>query len=160
MTSRADSHDLDKLRRWRQDLQDTSAEAPPVFAIFLVGGEDRAAHDVFRAFRTSFEERNLGFAHLVIFGQHGVSGTAVALKREFGVEAEASPLLILFSGEETLPRIVSLPPGEGNVPHSGADAGWQEALEGTEGFVAAGLATVNGPLDTLKRICEELLIQE
>ena len=160
MTSRADTHDLDKLRRWQRDLADTPAAAPPVFAIFLVGGEDRAAHDVFRAFRASFEESNLGFAHLVIFGQHGVSETAIALRQEFGVEAETSPLLVLFSGEGTRPEIHSLPPGEGDGPHNGAGAGWREALEGTKGVIAAGPATVNGPLETLKHICEELLIQD
>ena len=160
MTSRADSHDLDKLRRWRKDLDDTSAGAPPVFAVFLVDGEDRTAHNVFRAFRTSFEESNLGFAHLVIFGQHGVSDTAVKLRQKFGVEADASPQLVLFSGEGSRPRLVSLPPGEGDVPDSGAYAGWRDALEGAMEVVTTGLPTVNGPLDTLKHICEELLMQE
>lgn len=131
-----------------------------MFAIFLVGGEDRAAHDVFRAFRASFEESNLGFAHLVIFGQHGVSETAIALRQEFGVEAETSPQLVLFSGEGSRPRIHSLPPGEADSPQNGADSGWRDALEGTKGVVASGPATVNGPLDTLKQICEGLLIKD
>jgi len=160
MTSRADTHDLDKLRRWHKDLADTPVGAPPVFAIFLVGGEDRAAHDVFRAFRASFEESNLGFAHLVIFGQHGVSDTAIALRRKFGVDAETSPRLVLFSGEGARPEIHSLPPGEGDGPHADADVGWREALEGTSGVIEAGLPSANGPLETLKHICEELLNQE
>ena len=159
MTSRADTHDLDKLRRWQQDLEDTSVEAPPVFAIFLVGGEDRRAHDVFRAFRTGFEERKLGFAHLVIFGQHGVSETATKLRVKFGLVTETGPQLVLFSGEGNCPEAISLPPGEDNPPGNDADAGWPDALERAIEVIQAGSTGEAEPLETLKGICAELLGQ-
>lgn len=99
MTSHADNHDLDKLKRWQKDLEAAPEDAPAVFAVFLVSGEDRTAHDVFRAFRSSFEEQGLGFAHLVIFGQHGVSITVRALQHELGLAEEGLPTLLLFGGD-------------------------------------------------------------
>ena len=51
MTGRADRHDLDKLRRWRTDMETSGGAVFPVYAVFLVSEVDRAAHDVFRAFR-------------------------------------------------------------------------------------------------------------
>ena len=96
MTSHADNHDRDKLSRWRGDL--TSGDAPsfPVYAVFLVTPEDRPAHDIFRAYRSSFEERGAGFQHLMIFGQHGISTTVKGLLAEFDLELDALPLLVLF----------------------------------------------------------------
>ena len=48
--------DRDKLLRWQKDLAGSAADAPAVYAIFLVSETDRSAHDIFRAFRTSFEK--------------------------------------------------------------------------------------------------------
>ena len=160
MTTRADIHDLDKLRRWQKDLEDSTAEAPPVFAIFLVGGEDRIAHDVVRAFRTGFEERNLGFAHLVIFGQHGVSQTATNLRNWFGLKAETSPQLVLYSGEGNRPHILSLPSGEVDESENGVQADWHKALDQAIEVVESGSAGSVELLDTLKNICAELLHHE
>ena len=72
--SHANNHDWDKLSRWHDDMTSAEPGGFPVFAVFLVSGEDREAHDVFRAFRTSFEKRGGGFQNLVIFGQLALFG--------------------------------------------------------------------------------------
>ena len=96
--SHADRHDLDKLARWKEGLDsaaDSASAAFPVCAIFLVSPEDRASHDIFRRYRSAFEELGGGFHHLVIFGQHGVSTTQVAFLAEVGMEQQSVPLLAL-----------------------------------------------------------------
>ena len=108
MPSRADAHDADKLRRWRTDLSDSPSQTFPVYAMFLVSERDKAAHDVFRSFRSSFEERGAGFGNLVIFGQHGVSGTVHVMLEQLGLTAAAIPLLVLWQGSE-FPRVCHLP---------------------------------------------------
>ena len=156
MPSRADTHDLDKLRRWHKDLEAIPDGAPPVFAIFLVSREDRAAHDAFRAFRSSFEESNVGFAHLVIFGQHGLSNTAKRLKAKFGLAVSGGPSLVLFLDDSGQPRIVALPQGEEGVA-DGADAyGWQEALERAKSKLGERISREAAVLETLREICVEL----
>ena len=156
MVSRADTHDLDKLKRWQQDLEATSVGAPPVFAIFLVSGEDRGAHDVFRAFRASFEEHGLGFAHLVIFGQHGLSETASRLQSKFGLESGSAPTLVIFSGDSEEPQIVSLPPGEASEGHHEARSGWQDALDQATSRMGEKIGREASLLETLREICVEL----
>ena len=99
MPSRADTHDLDKLKRWQKDLEATPEGGPAVYAIFLVSERDTVAHDTFRIFRDSFEDRNAGFAHLVIFGQHGVSATARTLQVELGLPDDSLPALVLVGGD-------------------------------------------------------------
>ena len=95
--SHADSHDLDKLARWSQDLNGEQPEHFPAYAAFLVRPEDRCAHDLFREFRSSFQKAGAEFQHLVIFGQHGVSRTALELLDSLGLPRESLPLLVLFS---------------------------------------------------------------
>ena len=95
--SHADSHDLDKLARWHRELLSESSGRFPAIAMFLVGPADRTAHDVFREFRASFEERGAEFQQLTIFGQHGVSTTERQLLAALGVPEESLPLLALFS---------------------------------------------------------------
>ncbi len=96
--SHADRHDLDKLARWKEGLDaDDAAAAFPVCAIFLVAPEDRASHDIFRRYRSAFEELGGGFHHLVIFGQHGISTTQAAFLAEIGMEQASVPLLALAS---------------------------------------------------------------
>ena len=77
--SHADSHDLDKLARWSQALDGGQPGQFPVYAAFIVRPEDQSAHDAFREFRSSFQKAGAEFEHLVIFGQHGVSRTALEL---------------------------------------------------------------------------------
>ena len=156
MPTRADTHDLDKLRRWQKDLEATPDGVPPVFAIFLVSGEDKAAHDVFRAFRTSFEERTLGFAHLVIFGQHGLSETARRLQSKFGLEAGAEPSLVLFSDDSGQHQIVSLPTGEEGDGLHEAGHGWQHALDHAISRLGEKVNREAAVMETLREICVEL----
>ena len=93
--SHADSHDLDKLVRWHQGLSSGTSAPFPAYAVFLVGPDDRYAHDGFRQFRSSFEQRGVEFQHLVIFGQHGVSRTVLELLAGLGLTEESLPLLAL-----------------------------------------------------------------
>ena len=85
MTTRADSHDADKLQRWRKDLSDSPSGGFPVYAAFLVSEKDKSAHNVFRRFRTSFEEQGAGFGNLVIFGQHGISSAVHLMLDQVGL---------------------------------------------------------------------------
>jgi hypothetical protein len=134
--SHADSHDLDKLARWKSGLD--SAANPddasfPACAIFLVGPEDRAAHDIFRRYRSEFEELGGGFHHLVIFGQHGVSTTQVAFLDELDAGGESVPLLAIAPGSAGAEDIhcISLPQGErdGELDESQPWGGVLQAVE-------------------------------
>ena len=115
--SHADNHDRDKLVRWHQDLSSGPAARFPAYAVFLVSPEDRAAHDVFRTYRSSFEERGAAYQYLVIFGQHGISGTLRGLLAQFGLTQEALPLLALFSDPPA--KIVHSLPLSGGSPSDG-----------------------------------------
>ena len=130
MPNHADAHDRDKLLRWQKDLAATPVDAPTVYAIFLVSRADTAAHDIFRAFRASFEERKAGFAHLVIFGQHGVSATVRKLQEALALPPDSPPTLVLFTDGEA-PDIIALPPGAAN----GDEEGWAAALQRAEGVM-------------------------
>ena len=111
--SHAENHDRDKLGRWHKDLVSGKPGNFPAYAVFLVSHEDRAAHDVFRAFRSSFEARGAGFEHLVIFGQHGVSSALMGLLSRFGLANEEVPTLALFSNPQAeAVHTVALAPGE------------------------------------------------
>jgi hypothetical protein len=114
MSSRADSHDLDKLARWHRDLTASVPGKFPVYAVFLVSADDRAAHDIFRKFRSSFEARHAGFERLVIFGQHGVSSTTRSLLGKFGLPQNATPTLALIIPSEA-GRVYTLPLPSGDV---------------------------------------------
>ena len=117
-SSHVDRHDLDKLARWKGGLDGAADSAPfPVCAIFLVSAQDRAAHDIFRRYRSAFEELGGGFHHLVIFGQHGVSATLLAFLDELGVSRGDVPLLALVPMDGAdVGRVVRLPlpKGEGD----------------------------------------------
>ena len=96
--SHADRHDLDKLARWKEGLDasaDSDAASFPVCAIFLVAAEDRASHDIFRRYRSAFEELGGGFHNLVIFGQHGISTTLIAFLEEIGLGQDSVPLVAI-----------------------------------------------------------------
>ena len=133
--SHAENHDRDKLGRWQKDLVSSTPGKFPVYAVFLVSHEDRAAHNVFRAFRSSFEARGAGFEHLVIFGQHGVSSALLRLLSQFGLTDEEVPTLALFSDlHAEAVHNVALSPGE---PANTTDAStpqnaWQAILDQVE----------------------------
>jgi hypothetical protein len=140
MSSRANSHDLDKLARWRRDLADNAPGQFPVYAVFLVSADDRAAHSIFRKFRASFEARHAGFERLVIFGQHGVSSTARSLLTEFGLSQEAIPTLALLTPSEAATvYTIALPTGDVVETSQGPTAGpWQDVLAEVENAVEKG----------------------
>ena len=132
----ADQHDLDKLARWKSGLDTASgdgAESFPACAIFLVSPEDRTSHDIFRRYRSAFQDMGGGFHHLVIFGQHGISKTLMAFLSELGMGQESVPLLAIspFLEEETVAGrayLLNLPKGEreGELDESQS---WGAALE-------------------------------
>lgn len=112
--SHADSHDRDKLDRWRQGLEQDEPGSFPVCAVFLVSENDGNAHDAFRRFRDSFETRNSGFHHVVIFGQHGVSTTVRGLLAEFALPPDCLPCLAMTLDEKPQEVVVvRLPAGTG-----------------------------------------------
>ena len=132
---RADQHDLDKLARWHQDLSGGDTDRFPVYCVFLVSPDDRASHQVFRRFRSSFEDRAAGFQHLVIFGQHGISATLKGLLAEFGLTMEQVPALALL----TTPAVstvhtIALAQGDEAGKAVGHEP-WQTVLSLVEGVV-------------------------
>ncbi|HEU0021352.1 MAG TPA: hypothetical protein VFR55_06740 [Dehalococcoidia bacterium] len=112
MISGTDQHDIDKLGRWLRELTEPSSNSFPVSAVFLVSDAAQIAHDIFRAFRRSFEQRGAGFGNLIIFGQHGVSSTVQALLSRLSLPPDSIPLLLLLRPAGYSPAyILPLPAG-------------------------------------------------
>ena len=156
--SHADRHDLDKLKRWYDGLRQAQpADAPgggfPVCAAFLVTGEDRAAHDIFRRYRAAFEELGGQFQHLVIFGQHGLSGTAAAMLAGLGLELPL-PLLLLApadAGTESPLFVIPLPPGtHDELPAHCRE--WETALAQIRHSAHSGEPADFGPIPGVRRL--------
>ena len=140
VASRADQHDKDKLARWHGDLAGGVTGSFPLHALLLVSENNRAAHDVFRTFRSRFEELGAGFQHLVIFGQHGVSQAEKTLLTRLGLAAEDIPSLVLLTASNT-PMVYTLPllsgdvgPAEDVRPEAGVptQAPWRQVLAQVE----------------------------
>lgn len=144
MSHHYDAHDHDKLLRWRDALRaaSPSADGFPAMALFLVRPTDTAAHEIFRRYRTEFEQRGASFAQLVIFGMHGVSSAVRALLRPAGLSESDLPLMLLPaspSGDSNTPAAVAitLPAGEslaGSDDPNGDGtcdylSPWQDALD-------------------------------
>ena len=140
-SSHADEHDLDKLTRWRRGLADAGTSDFPVYADFLVGPEDRMAHDVFREFRSSFEARNAPYENLVIFGQHGLSKTLLGMRSGLRIAEGEVPMLVLISsptdGTIYMIPLVAGSPGE---EHGKENVGepWRKVLRLIEAAYDAG----------------------
>ena len=156
--SHADRHDLDKLKRWYDGLRQAEiADAPgggfPVCAAFLVTGEDRAAHDIFRRYRAAFEELGGQFQHLVIFGQHGLSGTAAAMLA--GIEVELPlPLLLLApadAGTDSPLFVIPLPPGTHDALPAHCRE-WETALAQIRHSAHSGEPADFGPIPGVRRL--------
>ena len=144
--SHADRHDLDKLARWKADLDGSSEKdgnGLAYCAIFLVGPEHRASHDIFRRYRSAFEELGGGFHNLVIFGQHGVSTTQTAFLEELGLEPDSVPVLAIVgvSQEREEVRCIELPKGDYDGELDDTQT-WGAALKALGGAVSEG----TGPL--------------
>ncbi len=151
-----DSHDLGKLIRWHEGLVSGTGASFPVCALFLASGRDRRAHDIFRIYRSAFEELGAGFHDLVIFGQHGISTTCTALILGLGVSGLEVPSLILISGGEGLIlHIISLPDGElrnGCSEEKDYGGPWRQALEMIKKSVVKGSVLVLEEVEGLQRV--------
>lgn len=127
--SNADSHDLDKLEHWSLGLSSGTPKKFPIYAVFLVGPEDRYAHDVFREFRSSFGQLGAEFEHLVIFGQHGVSTTVRGLMSGLGLHEDSLPLLALFASPSAkAAHTIALAGGDPSENTAASEGPWREAL--------------------------------
>ena len=140
MSHHYDEHDHDKLLRWRDDLQGASIVDGefPAMALFLVKPQATGSHEIFRRFRTEFEQRDASFAHLVIFGMHGVSTTVRNLLDQTGLTESDLPVMMLAPAAEPASVVaVQLPAGEslegGDDPNGDGTcdylAPWQDVLD-------------------------------
>ena len=140
MSHHYDEHDHDKLVRWRDDLRAASAADSdfPAMALFLVKPQATGSHEIFRRYRTEFEERNAGFANLIIFGMHGVSAAVRSLLAQTGLSESDLPVMMLAPADEpTSVTAVRLPAGEslegGDDPNGDGTcdylAPWQDVLD-------------------------------
>lgn len=140
MSHHYDEHDHDKLLRWRDDLQANSIVDGefPAMALFLVKPQAAGSHEIFRRFRTEFEQRDASFAHLVIFGMHGVSTTVRSLLDQTGLTESDLPVMMLAPAAEPASVVaVQLPAGEslegGDDPNGDGTcdylAPWQDVLD-------------------------------
>jgi hypothetical protein len=144
----ADSHDLDKLVRWKSDLSTVEKSEFPIYAAFLVSGEDRYSHDVFRRYRSAFAELGAGFHHLVIFGQHGTSTTLLSFLPELSLAWENVPVLTLTASPTSSDVVViALPKGTGGQGLESSDP-WGQALDrirnASRGGTSLDLAGLDG----------------
>ena len=140
MSHHYDEHDHDKLVRWRTDLLATpiDPEGFPAMALFLVKPQATGAHEIFRRYRTEFEKRDASFAHLVVFGMHGVSATVRGLLNQAGLSESDLPIMMLAPATDPRAVIaVTLPSGESiegaDDPNGGGTcdylAAWQDVLD-------------------------------
>ena len=148
--TRADTHDSDKLDRWRKGLEEAEAGAFPAIAIFLVSEAHRLSHDIFREYRASFETRGAEFHHLVIFGQHGISTTVTGFLHQASLDLDCLPSLALVTGPEAMQaHLVPLPTGERPDPDVGPDQEqqtvepWRVTLDRLESAADTGSASVD-----------------
>ncbi len=137
-----DSHDMGKLTSWHAGLVSDSGESFPICALFLASGDDSRAHDIFRIYRTAFEELGAGFHDLVIFGQHGTSTTCAALIPGLELSGLQVPSLVLIRSDEGLVfHTADLPPGalvEGQAEEDGVEVVWRQALNTIKASVETG----------------------
>ncbi|MDA0264308.1 MAG: hypothetical protein O3A93_08065 [Chloroflexi bacterium] len=159
MAATPDSHDLDKLNRWHEGLNSDSGKSEssfPVCAVFLVSSNDGRAHDIFRRYRTVFEELGAGFHDLVIFGQHGASTTCAAVLSDFGLGGlKISSLALITSGDSLTSHATSLPAGVlagGELETEGDAVPWSAALEVIREAVEAGKTPELGSVNGLERV--------
>ena len=128
-----DSHDVGKLVRWHEGLLGGTEVYFPVCALFLASGEDRLAHDIFRSYRSVFEELGAGFHDLIIFGQHGMSTTCTALMPALGLpDLQVPSLVLICRGKKSGLYTANLPEGALTNLQDGEDCiriPWQLALE-------------------------------
>ena len=161
--NRADQHDEDKVRRWLSALLQESLNDFPIHALFLVSESDQYAHDIFRGFRSKFEQSGAGFQHLVILGQHGISKSELGLLSSLKLLPDWVPCLIVFVvGDPILLRKIKLPAGAGeSEPYGETPSAWDVVLAGVGGpstqsyWDATDLS--NCPHGSVKELLEDVL---
>ena len=113
-------------------------EGFPAMALFLVKPQATGSHEIFRRYRTEFENRDASFAHLVVFGMHGISTTVRSLLEQVGLSESDLPVMMLApSADPCAVAAVRLPSGEsiegGDDPNGGGTcdylAAWQDVLD-------------------------------
>lgn len=140
MSHHYDQHDHEKLLRWRDDLAAAPIEPDgfPAMALFLVKPNATGSHDIFRRYRAEFEKRDASFAHLVVFGMHGVSATVRGLLDQAGLSEDELPVMLMApSADPCSVTEVRLPSGESiegaDDPNGGGTcdylAAWQDVLD-------------------------------
>ena len=91
-----------------------------------------------RPYRAEFEKRDASFAHLVVFGMHGVSATVRGLLDQAGLSEDDLPVMMLApAADPCAVTAVRLPPGESiegaDDPNGGGTcdylAAWQDVLD-------------------------------
>ena len=149
-TTHADTHDLEKMERWHQGLKGEIEIRFPVCAIFLASGDDQLSHDIFRKFRKSFEKRDAGFHHLIIFGQHGISTAVIGFLEYLDLPLGSLPYLSIASDVRAREiTLFKLPPGghPGPAPALTRDKNlekpWQMILDRVESAVDTGSTSVD-----------------
>lgn len=155
----ADQHDEDKLERWRDALSSESQNDFPIRALFLVSERDQGAHDIFREFRSHFEESGAGFQHLVILGQHGVSRSEIGLLSSLNLSLDSIPCLIVLStGNPMLFDKIALPPGPSSIQSDEESfKPWFDVITGIKSQGQRGQLDVIGSGDLFDGSVEELL---
>ena len=140
MSHHYDEHDHDKMVRWQADLDTTpiDPEGFPAMALFLVKPQATGSHEIFRRYRTEFENREASFAHLVVFGMHGISTTVKTLLERVGLPESDLPVMVIApAADPAAITAVRLPSGESiegaDDPNGGGTcdylAAWQDVLD-------------------------------
>ena len=161
--NRADQHDEDKLKRWLSALLKESSNDFPLYALFLVSESDKYAHDIFRRFRSQFEQSGAGFQHLIILGQHGISKSELGLLSSLELLPESVPCLMVFvAGAPILLKNIKLPAGACDSKFYGEIPGaWDVVLAGVgdPAKQSDGDATdfSNFPYGSVKELLENVL---
>tara|TARA_B100001146_G_C15993974_1_gene353851 strand:- start:2 stop:544 length:543 start_codon:yes stop_codon:yes gene_type:complete len=130
MNNDFNTHDIDKLNRWRSDFNSLEDELFPVYAVFILIRSDSDTQKVFRVYRDVFDTLKAHFRNLVIFGQHGFSSVARELAATLGlVYANQSSLLIFGTHGEEFAYEVAMGDTEDSTP------AWTVVLENIRNLV-------------------------
>ena len=128
-----DNHDMEKLAKWHEGLVSGTGDSFPVCVVFLASSEDRMAHDIFRTYRSAFEQWGAKFHDLVIFGQHGTSTTCTALMPALGLfDLKIPSLVLICRGKGLGLHTTNLPQGAleyGRQEKACIGLPWWQALE-------------------------------
>lgn len=150
-----DKHDVGKLARWHEGLISPTGNRFPVCALFLASGEHGRVHDIFRVYRSAFEELGSEFHDLVIFGQHGVSTSSAAIVPGLGLNDLPIPSLTLITRGNplvchttVLPEEDALP--DGKVEQESDDVPWMRALNVIRGAVTGASSLSLGSVQGLE----------